>query len=106
MPDELETAQKAVIEALNDAERQAVVAKFTALNPSWAGAGAWDIIDALDQADASLDAIDPFFEAHPLLAVPGCGYAALALIWSGQPLTPAGVRRLLGFPSPEAAPGE
>lgn len=86
----------AVTAALTDEQRQAVVDRFTRMNPHWRGAGAADILDALDQSDSDLAATEPFFDAHPDLIVDGAGIAARALIWSGQELTEAGVRSLLG----------
>jgi hypothetical protein len=81
--------------ALTGKQRAAIVKRFTALNPSWVGAKAADILDELDQADSDLEVTEPFWETHPDLDGTGLGIAARALIWSGTPLTRPNIRALV-----------
>jgi hypothetical protein len=89
----------AVATNLTDAQRAAIVTRFTALNPHWTGAHADDILDALADSDSDLAAVEPFWEAHPELSGPRsvayAPYATRALIWSGTPLTIEAVRALI-----------
>ena len=91
----------AVCKALTPEQRDAIVTRFVKINHHWNGAEAPDIIDALDQNDASLEVTEPWYEANPDLAdIDGVNAALLALLWSapeGQPadLAPERVRGLL-----------
>jgi hypothetical protein len=92
-----------VLSRLAPEQRQAITDRFTATNPHWDGAMAGDILEALYDQDANLAEREPFAEANPELAgKPGAGYAVLALIWSGQEVTPEGVAALIGEASPPA----
>jgi hypothetical protein len=81
---------------LTGAQKAAIIERFANSNPHWRGAHADDILDVLDQSDANLDQVEPFYEQHPELP-DGSGTAIRALIWSGQPVTLENVLRLLGL---------
>ena len=86
----------AVSRALSDSQRQAIVGRFTGLNPRWLGAETADILDTLCNNDSDLDQTEPFFEANPVIAIiPGACCAARAVIWSGGTLDEASVCDLL-----------
>ena len=86
----------AITRALSDSQRQAIIGRFTGLNPRWLGAEAADILETLCDNDSDLDQTEPFFEAHPLIAeIVGACCAARAVIWSGGTLDEASVRGLL-----------
>jgi hypothetical protein len=91
-------ALSAIARHLADDEARAIVDRFVAANPHWDGAHADDILETLQQADAHLDVIEPFYEAHDdeLPDVPGVGYAVLAVIAMGRELTVPAVLDLLG----------
>ncbi|MCW2904117.1 MAG: hypothetical protein JWO67_6382 [Streptosporangiaceae bacterium] len=92
----LEDPALAIARAMTDEQRRTIVERFTKLNPHWQGAEAADILDTLDQADSNLEETEPFWEANPGLAKrPGAGVAALALLWSGETLSPEAVAGLL-----------
>jgi hypothetical protein len=100
-------ALTALARVLTPDETAAIKAYAVSLSTSWDGAEPADWIDAADQADAYLDRIEPFFEAHlghdlkwhfPELRgakLGGVRYALYALIALGQDLTVANVVRLL-----------
>jgi hypothetical protein len=93
----------AIAVALTETQRNTIVRRFTEANPHWTGARAPDILEALYDADSDLGQTEPFFAAHPdLLFEPGAGLAARALIWSGQLLTAANMRKLLKAARPAA----
>lgn len=94
----------AVTAALTDAQRQAIVDRFTTMNPGWRGATAADILDTLSDVDSDLAVTEPFFGAHPDLIVDGAGVAARALIWSGQVLDAANLIALLASAGLSTAP--
>jgi hypothetical protein len=85
----------AVTRALTEAQRDAIVERFTALNPHYRGAECADILDELAESDSDLGQTEPFFDDHPDLLVDGAGVAARALIWAGQSLSEGALARLL-----------
>lgn len=93
-----------IVSRMTPLEREAIIERFTRLNPSWRGAHAADIIDTLDNADSDLDAVERAWDEMPGLRVPGFGFAARALLWSEKPLTEDNMRALLGLaPAPKSA---
>lgn len=95
MPTELpELTATDITGALTPAQSAALLGRFTEINPHYCGAHAADVLDDLDQADSDLVLLEPFFQDNPGLPA-GCGLAARALLWSGTPLTAAGVIDLI-----------
>lgn len=73
--------------ALTEQQRKAILSAFTTLNPNWQGAGVADILSALDDSDAHLEFIEPWWddyaervtESHRMWKI-----AILALIYCGE----------------------
>jgi hypothetical protein len=91
----------AVCKALTPEQQDMIVTRFVKLNPGWNGAETPQVLQALNDNDALLAEMEPWYDANPDLAdIDGVGVALLALLWSapeGQPadLAPGRVRDLL-----------
>jgi hypothetical protein len=85
----------AVAEALTRDQRGAIQERFATVNPHMRGVSVADILSMLCDHDSDLEQVEPFFDAHPHLIVPGGSEAARALIWSGAALDEPSMRQLL-----------
>lgn len=81
---------------LTEDQRALVRERFFEVNPRWRGTQAEDILDALDNEDGNLAEVEEAWRQHPALRGPDFGTAVRALVWSGQDVTDANLRRLLG----------
>lgn len=80
---------------LSEQQREAIIANFSKANPHWRGAHVEDIIDALDDADGELNAVESAWDAFPQLHQPGFGSAVRCLVVAGDEVSEDNLRKLL-----------
>lgn len=85
-----------IVGRLTEMQRNAIVAKFTEINPLYQGAHCADILGEMDNYDSNLRAIERACKAHPALSdTQGFATAVRALLWSDTRIDDGSIRSLL-----------